>query len=115
MAHAVYLYDIAHVIIDNMQFMMGMSNSMDRFFAQDLVCNYQSIFFGRNLLLNDVSILQKNRLYTNSGSSRPCIMSMSHLSYIQGKKAKMYCLVILYSAVPKQRKKPIMYYSCKKR
>ena len=37
MAHAVYLYDITHVIIDNMQFMMGMSNSMDRFCAQDMV------------------------------------------------------------------------------
>ena len=39
MAHAVYIYDIAHVIIDNIQFMMGMSNITDRFYAQDMVCN----------------------------------------------------------------------------
>jgi twinkle protein len=35
---AVYLYDISHAIIDNIQFMMGMtSRNMDRFYAQDLV------------------------------------------------------------------------------
>ena len=50
MAHAVYLYDISHVIIDNMQFMMGMSNSMDRFFAQDMVRIFESIL-GLNLSL----------------------------------------------------------------
>jgi twinkle protein len=39
MGHAVYIYDIAHVIIDNVQFMMGlnMGAGMDRFHAQDLV------------------------------------------------------------------------------
>ena len=38
MAHAVYLYDIAHVIIDNMQFMMGSDKSaLDRYYAQDQV------------------------------------------------------------------------------
>lgn len=39
MGHAVYIYDIAHVIIDNMQFMLGMSagGAMDRFTAQDHV------------------------------------------------------------------------------
>ena len=39
MGHAVYVYDIAHVIIDNLQFMMGSSNirSMDRFYVQDMV------------------------------------------------------------------------------
>lgn len=38
MGHAVYIYDIAHVIIDNIQFMMGSgTNGMDRYFTQDLV------------------------------------------------------------------------------
>ncbi len=39
MGHAVYIYDIAHIIIDNMQFMMGMGEAgkMDRFFLQDVV------------------------------------------------------------------------------
>ncbi len=38
MSTAVYLYDISHAIIDNIQFMMGMtSRNMDRFYAQDLV------------------------------------------------------------------------------
>lgn len=38
MGHAVYIYDIGHVIIDNMQFMMGTSaRQMDRFYMQDTV------------------------------------------------------------------------------
>lgn len=38
MSHAVYVHDITHVIIDNMQFMMGTSGgSFDRFQIQDLV------------------------------------------------------------------------------
>ncbi|XP_062859800.1 twinkle protein, mitochondrial [Trichomycterus rosablanca] len=36
MHHAVYLYDISHVIIDNLQFMMGQENlSVDKFAMQD--------------------------------------------------------------------------------
>ncbi|XP_033222163.1 LOW QUALITY PROTEIN: twinkle protein, mitochondrial [Belonocnema kinseyi] len=38
--HATYVHDIAHVIIDNVQFMMGMSDEpkhMDRFWRQDRV------------------------------------------------------------------------------
>ncbi|XP_050301689.1 mitochondrial DNA helicase isoform X2 [Anthonomus grandis grandis] len=38
--HATYIYDIAHVIIDNVQFMMGLSEEtrhMDRFWKQDAI------------------------------------------------------------------------------
>ncbi|KAK5851150.1 hypothetical protein PBY51_001966 [Eleginops maclovinus] len=36
MQHAVYLYDINHIIIDNLQFMMGLENlSVDKFAVQD--------------------------------------------------------------------------------
>ncbi|KAG7507128.1 twinkle protein, mitochondrial [Solea senegalensis] len=36
MEHAVYLYDINHVVIDNLQFMMGQENlSVDKFAVQD--------------------------------------------------------------------------------
>ncbi|KAJ8953200.1 hypothetical protein NQ318_003239, partial [Aromia moschata] len=38
--HATYVYDIAHLIIDNVQFMMGMSEEqkhMDRFWKQDVI------------------------------------------------------------------------------
>ncbi|XP_068161901.1 twinkle mtDNA helicase [Antennarius striatus] len=36
MQHAVYMYDINHVIIDNLQFMMGQENlSLDKFAVQD--------------------------------------------------------------------------------
>ncbi|KAG5262717.1 hypothetical protein AALO_G00278090 [Alosa alosa] len=36
MQHAVYLYDISHVVIDNLQFMMGQENlSVDKFAVQD--------------------------------------------------------------------------------
>jgi len=43
MSHAVYVHDISHVIVDNMQFMLGTSTSgggyagMDRFTLQDSV------------------------------------------------------------------------------
>lgn len=38
MQHAVYMYDINHVIIDNLQFMMGQENlSVDKFAVQDHV------------------------------------------------------------------------------
>lgn len=42
MSTAVYLYDISHAIIDNIQFMMGLTNrNIDRFYAQDLVSHIQ--------------------------------------------------------------------------
>ncbi|XP_064625102.1 twinkle mtDNA helicase-like [Lineus longissimus] len=40
MSHAVYVHDIAHVIVDNLQFMMGVErfgSSMDRFFQQEVI------------------------------------------------------------------------------
>lgn len=39
MSHAVYMYDIAHVIVDNVQFMMGMEagGRFDRFYYQDQI------------------------------------------------------------------------------
>jgi twinkle protein len=40
MSHAVYVHDISHVIIDNLQFMMGTSNensSLDRYHRQDQI------------------------------------------------------------------------------
>lgn len=39
--HAFYVHDVAHVIVDNVQFMLGMgdepSRSMDRYWRQDAV------------------------------------------------------------------------------
>lgn len=38
MSHAVYVHDIGHVIVDNLQFMMGMDfNANDRFVRQDRI------------------------------------------------------------------------------
>jgi len=42
MSHAVYVHDIAHVIVDNLQFMLGVDSSSssmaaDRFYRQDIV------------------------------------------------------------------------------
>ncbi len=42
MGHAVYIYDIVHVIIDNIQFMMGVGGFsggriLDRFHLQDVI------------------------------------------------------------------------------
>lgn len=41
MSHAVYVHDIKHVIVDNIQFMLGFDSShkFDRFWQQDLVLN----------------------------------------------------------------------------
>ncbi|KAG1680643.1 Twinkle protein, mitochondrial [Nymphon striatum] len=38
MSHAVYVYDIQHVIVDNLQFMMGVENhNLERYFQQDVI------------------------------------------------------------------------------
>lgn len=38
MSHAVYVHDISHVIVDNLQFMMGMDfTEKNRFFKQDKI------------------------------------------------------------------------------
>uniref|UniRef100_A0A4W3GV35 Twinkle protein, mitochondrial-like n=1 Tax=Callorhinchus milii TaxID=7868 RepID=A0A4W3GV35_CALMI len=38
MQHAVYMYDISHIVIDNLQFMMGQEYlSVDKFSAQDFM------------------------------------------------------------------------------
>merc|ERR1711955_76445 len=38
MGYAVYVYDIGHVIIDNLQFMMGSNlKTLDRYYAQDMI------------------------------------------------------------------------------
>lgn len=39
MSHAVYVQDIAHVVVDNLQFMMGLNtfSSTDRYIVQDKV------------------------------------------------------------------------------
>lgn len=34
---SVYIYDITHIIIDNIQFMMGLSDQFNRFHSQDLI------------------------------------------------------------------------------
>ena len=39
MTHAVYVHDIAHVVVDNLQFMMGVSDSKnyDKYLKQDVI------------------------------------------------------------------------------
>ena len=38
MGYAVYVYDIGHVVIDNLQFMMGSNlKTLDRYYAQDMI------------------------------------------------------------------------------
>lgn len=41
MTHAVKFHDIAHVVVDNLQFMLGVSDgstkNMDRYWRQDLI------------------------------------------------------------------------------
>ncbi len=70
MGHAVYIYDIAHVIIDNIQFMMGSSSkSMDRFLLQDLVSVLNRVIF------LPVFTRVFFRLYKNSGNSPRSTMS----------------------------------------
>ena len=53
MAHAVYLYDIAHVIIDNVQFMMGTgASAIDRFYGQDKVNKQLSVKYDFLIIFN---------------------------------------------------------------
>ena len=65
MAHAVYLYDISHVIIDNIQFMMGMSTAYDRFFAQDMVrqCIVNNMYFFMICMYLSLQVIHKFRKF----------------------------------------------------
>lgn len=52
MAHAVYVYDIQHVIIDNLQFMLGASHhaSLDRYAVQNMaVAEFRKFASSRNV------------------------------------------------------------------
>ena len=74
MGYAVYVFDIAHVIIDNLQFMMGSDGAgTDRWQAQDQVSSVQDtqitldrLYFGTfpqklDLLRNEETRFQKSR------------------------------------------------------
>lgn len=52
MAHAVYVYDIQHVIVDNLQFMLGASphTSMDFYAIQNMaVAEFRKFASARNV------------------------------------------------------------------
>lgn len=52
MAHAVYMYDIQHVIVDNLQFMLGGSHhgSLDRYAVQNMaVSEFRKFASSRNV------------------------------------------------------------------
>uniref|UniRef100_A0A8D8VVE4 Twinkle protein, mitochondrial n=1 Tax=Cacopsylla melanoneura TaxID=428564 RepID=A0A8D8VVE4_9HEMI len=47
--HAMYVYDTSHVIIDNVQFMLGLSDSaLDRFYMQDIIIQEFRSFASRS-------------------------------------------------------------------
>lgn len=54
MGHATYVHDISHIIIDNLQFMMGTSDpsTTDRFYQQDSIIG----LFRQFATLNNVHI-----------------------------------------------------------
>ena len=48
MGHAVHVFDVEHVLIDNLQFMLGSSgysSGLDKFSDQDRVRNSREVFF----------------------------------------------------------------------
>ena len=52
MAHAVYVYDIQHVIVDNLQFMLGTTHhaSIDRYAVQNMaVGEFRKFASSRNV------------------------------------------------------------------
>ena len=72
MSHAVYVHDIAHVIVDNLQFMMGSDSatSADRFLKQDQII---SAFrkFATNLNCHVSLIVHPRKVSTGKTSSTP--------------------------------------------
>ncbi|XP_017776203.1 PREDICTED: twinkle protein, mitochondrial isoform X2 [Nicrophorus vespilloides] len=106
--HAVYVHDISHVIIDNLQFMMGTSEDsrhMDRFWKQDLiVANFRSFATRRNCHVTLVIHPRKERededLTTSSifGGAKASqeadnilIIQDKRLASIKGKKYLQIC------------------------
>ncbi|XP_076248122.1 mitochondrial DNA helicase isoform X2 [Calliopsis andreniformis] len=101
--HATYVHDIAHVIIDNIQFMMGTSNEskhMDRFWIQDdIVAKFRNFATKHNCHVTAIIHPRKERdeeeLTTSSifGSAKASqeadnvlIIQDRRLSSIRGKK-----------------------------
>ncbi|XP_076170859.1 mitochondrial DNA helicase isoform X2 [Ptiloglossa arizonensis] len=64
--HATYVYDIAHVIIDNVQFMMGTSNDtkfMDRFWKQDdIISKFRNFATEQNCHVTAIIHPRKERI-----------------------------------------------------
>uniref|UniRef100_A0A1B0BJH6 DNA 5'-3' helicase n=1 Tax=Glossina palpalis gambiensis TaxID=67801 RepID=A0A1B0BJH6_9MUSC len=98
--HAHYVHDIHHVIIDNLQFMMGMSYRVDKFWEQDnIIAAFRSLATKRNVHVSLVMHPRKERdegdLTTNSifGSAKATqeadnvlIIQDKRLTSISGKK-----------------------------
>ncbi|XP_065161163.1 mitochondrial DNA helicase-like [Atheta coriaria] len=106
--HAVYVHDISHVIIDNLQFMMGMSEetrNMDRFWKQDLiVANFRTFATRRNchvtLVIHprkerDAEDLTMSSIFGGAKASQEAdnilIIQDKRLASIKGKKYLQVC------------------------
>uniref|UniRef100_A0A1A9W027 DNA 5'-3' helicase n=1 Tax=Glossina brevipalpis TaxID=37001 RepID=A0A1A9W027_9MUSC len=98
--HAHYVHDINHVIIDNLQFMMGMHYRVDKFWEQDnIIAAFRSLATNRNVHVTLVMHPRKERgeddLTTNSifGSAKATqeadnvlIIQDKRLTSVSGKK-----------------------------
>ena len=85
MSHAVYVHDIAHVVVDNLQFMLGVDSSassaaIDRFYRQDVVI---SAFRKFATVMNcHVTLVIHPRKVCSSSSSSISSSSISSISSI---------------------------------
>lgn len=100
--HATYIHDIAHVIIDNLQFMMGTEDQkhMDRFWKQDLIiacfrefatrknCHVTLVIHPRKE--RDTEDLTSNSIFGGAKASQEAdnilIIQDKRLSAVRGKK-----------------------------
>ena len=86
MSHAVYMYDIAHVIVDNIQFMMGMeAGRVDRFFHQDqIIAAFRNFATTMNCHVTLV-------IHPRKVSDSFCIILCDILSWVVQSKIQILC------------------------
>ena len=79
MAHAVYVYDIQHVIVDNLQFMLGASHhsSLDRYAVQNMaVAEFRKFASARNV---HVTLVIHPRKVSRRGTERSSELFMPYM------------------------------------
>lgn len=87
MSHAARVHDIAHVVVDNLQFMLGVSSidkNMDRYWKQDLIiASFRKFATWNNCHVS--LVIHPRKVILRNDKNNYAVVSM-RLSSLQGTK-----------------------------